>query len=243
MNTENRLPAKSIAVILPAAGKSRRFGGSESKIFATLAGHPVWWHSVQRLRQFAEVDQIILAINPDDRSRWEGEFAESIADLKIELVDGGDERYDSVRNAIQVVRDASLIAVHDAARPLTSEYDLRRLFEAVTQCDAIILATPVRGTIKRSDVDGCIQATVDRSDLWEAQTPQLFRREVLLRAYERWRGWPVTDDAGLVERAGGTVRVLEASPLNLKITTSDDLKLAEAILAFQASDSINAQRG
>ena len=239
MNDDNQLPAKSIAAIVPAAGKSRRFGGTESKIFATLAGKPVWWHSASRLRQFSEVDQIILSINPADRSRWDDQFADDLNALNIECVEGGNERYDSVRNAIYAVRDATRIAVHDAARPLVSKHDLRRLFQASADHDAVMLATPVRGTIKRSDSSHIVRSTVDRTSLWEAQTPQLFSSELLRKAYDRWRGWPVTDDAGLVERAGGKVQLIEGSPLNLKITSADDLKLAEAILAFTKLDSIN----
>lgn len=220
----------SVAVILPAAGTSRRFGGPQSKIFATLAGHPVWWHAANRLRSFAEVGQIVIAIHPDDRPRWETEFDEAVATLRIDLVDGGSERYESVLRAIDRIEGASFIAVHDAARPLVSESDLRRLFDAAATRDAAMLATPVRGTIKRSDDKSIVQTTVDRSRLWEAQTPQMFRRELLVDAYARWRGWPVTDDASLVERSGGKVFLVEGSPLNLKITGPDDLLLAEAIM-------------
>ncbi|QDV68767.1 2-C-methyl-D-erythritol 4-phosphate cytidylyltransferase [Rosistilla carotiformis] len=220
----------SVAVIFPAAGTSRRFGGPQSKIFASLAGHPVWWHAAQRLRAFAEVGQIVIAIHPDDRPRWESEFSEAVSTLGIDLVDGGSERYESVLQAIARIDCASYIAVHDAARPLVPNADLQRLFVAAASHDAVMLATPVRGTIKRANVESIVQTTVDRSRLWEAQTPQLFRRQLLVDAYARWRGWPVTDDASLVERAGGKVHLVEGSPLNLKITSPDDLLLAEAII-------------
>lgn len=225
----------SVAVILPAAGTSRRFGGPQPKIFANLAGHPVWWHAAKRLRSFEEVGPIVIAIHPNDRPRWEGEFAAAISELEIDLVDGGDERYESVLRAIRHIQKADFIAVHDAARPLLSAADIARLFSAAAEHDAVMLATPVCGTIKRADRNNIVQTTVDRSQLWEAQTPQMFRREMLLAAYDRWRGWPVTDDASLVERDGGQIQLVPGSPLNLKITSPDDLILAEAILQQRSS--------
>lgn len=226
----SRLFAGSVAVILPAAGSSRRFGGCESKLFARLAGQPVWWHSANRLRQQPQVGPIVMAINPADRARWEAEFSEQLGSLDIQLVDGGRERCDSVLAAMENVGESPFVAVHDAARPLVSDELLQRLFGAAAEHPAVILAVPVQGTVKRTDPNRTVQATVNRENLWEAQTPQLFSRQCLIDAYQRWRGWPITDDASLVERSGQAVHVVLGSPTNLKITTVDDLAIAEAIL-------------
>lgn len=227
------LAAESIAVILPAAGKSRRFGGDRKKIFSRLDDRMVWEHAVGRLRRRPEVGRIVIAIDADDADLWNGECAEAVARHRIELVHGGGERVESVRLALATLEDAEWIAVHDAARPLVRDEDLASLFAAAESSAAAILATPLRGTLKREGDDGWIRETVDRRQLWEALTPQLFRGSLLREAYARWNGFPVTDDAQLVERAGEKVRLVVGSPTNLKITVADDLAVAAALLAAE----------
>jgi 2-C-methyl-D-erythritol 4-phosphate cytidylyltransferase len=176
-----------------------------------------------------------MPIAESDRACFEGEFASMVDELQIELVTGGEERTDSVgRGLQQLAEDESiaLIAVHDAARPLVSQADLHAVFATASQTGAAILASPVAGTIKRLvGNQGC--ETVDRRDLWTALTPQVFEPELLRRAYQKYRGRPVTDDAELVERAGYSVSIVKGSAENLKITLPEDLLLAEAILARQ----------
>lgn len=237
------LPGRSVDVILPAAGKSRRFVAERKKIFARLGDQMVWWHSVHRLRRRAEVGRILIAIDPDDQEIWDQECGESLTDLAVELVQGGAERVDSVRNALRWLATSSTteadasaerwIAVHDAARPLVTDRDLDAVFAAASQSSAAILACPIRGTVKlRSFLGAQIQSTVDRSRLWEALTPQVFESQLLRTAYDRWNGFPVTDDAQLVERMGHPVTLVEGSPTNLKITVADDLKIAAALLGI-----------
>ncbi|WP_164103997.1 2-C-methyl-D-erythritol 4-phosphate cytidylyltransferase [Candidatus Laterigemmans baculatus] len=227
------LAAESIAVVLPAAGKSRRFGGDRKKIFSLLDDRMVWEHAVARLRERPEVGRIVIAIDPDDADLWEGVCSAPVARHRVELVAGGDERVESVRRALATLGEAEWIAVHDAARPLVRDEDLARLFAAAEASEAAILATPLRGTVKREGAESRIAATVDRRGLWEALTPQLFRGSLLRDAYARWRGFPVTDDAQLVERAGAAVRLVVGSPTNLKITVADDLAIAAALLAAE----------
>jgi len=126
--------------------------------------------------------------------------------------------------------DVELIAVHDAARPCLVEKWIDAVFEIAARDGAAILAEPVSSTLKRVDPKNQIEATVDRQNLWAAQTPQVFRRELLTRAYADRAGKPVTDDATLIEQIGQRVTVVPSSPLNIKITTRDDLRLAEQIL-------------
>lgn len=232
----------SVAVILPAAGKSRRFGSDEKKIFARLGDRPVWEHAVGRLRQCTEIGEIIVAIAPEDRVIWDQHLSSARHDYRLTLVNGGAERVDSVLAGMQLAKDSPWIAIHDAARPLVRFEDLKQLFQAAEESGAAILAKRLSGTIKKEEIlepststdhGPRIGHTVDRRGLWEALTPQVFKNEILTNAYHRWRGFPVTDDAQLVERAGYHVRLIEGSPTNLKITVGDDLLVASALLASE----------
>lgn len=230
---------QNIAVVMPAAGSGRRFGGVENKLFALLAEKPIWVHSAERMRAHDRVGRIVMAVSEHDRTRFQGEGGDDIRRLSIELVNGGDERTDSVRHAVEhLAEDASmdLIAIHDAARPLVRLDDLDRVFDRADATGAAILATPVAATVKQSFDSGRSCGTVDRSTLWLAQTPQVFRRSVLQQAYEKHRGRPATDDAELVQRIGIDVALVDGSTDNLKITHPRDLVVAEAILQCRAID-------
>ncbi|MCA9138763.1 MAG: 2-C-methyl-D-erythritol 4-phosphate cytidylyltransferase [Planctomycetales bacterium] len=228
---------QNVAVILPAAGSGRRFGGEENKLFARLAGLPIWMHSANRLRAHHRVARIVMPVAAQDRPRFENEYGESVQKLKIEIVDGGAERTDSVLSGLcQIGDDASieLIAIHDAARPLIRSADLDAVFAKADQTGAAILATPVTATVKQSFDAGASCRTIDRSTLWLAQTPQVFRVPVLKSAYARHRGRAATDDAELVQRAGINVAMVSGSADNLKITHPNDLIVAEAIIKSQS---------
>jgi 2-C-methyl-D-erythritol 4-phosphate cytidylyltransferase len=237
--------AGQIAAIVVAAGRGRRFGGGENKVLLQLGDRPIWRHAVEALRGCASIGEIVLVIRRDDRAA----VAEAAEELDVRLVDGGQERYDSVLAGLTELRklaqaapnqsDASAnlpqwVAVHDAARPLVPPADIDSVIAAAAQFGAAILATPIRGTIKRQAHDRTIQ-TVDRRELWEALTPQVFRFDVLEAAYARWRGRPVTDDAEMVERSGFPVTLVPGSAENLKITQAEDLTIAQAILSRRRS--------
>lgn len=231
-------PARSIAAVLPAAGSGQRFGADRNKLFAQLAGQPLWFHSASRLRARPEIGRIVLAISETDRPDFEGRFAPLVEQLDIELVPGGAARTDSVQAGLEVVANddaIELVAIHDAARPLVSEADLIAAFERARQVGAAILATPVPGTVKRDLGEMQRSETVDRRDLWIALTPQVFRLGLLKEAYQKHNGRPATDDAQLVERIGHDVALVPGSADNLKITYPEDLLVAEAILARQAN--------
>ncbi|NND97806.1 MAG: 2-C-methyl-D-erythritol 4-phosphate cytidylyltransferase [Pirellulaceae bacterium] len=226
-----------IAAILPAAGSGKRFASDENKLFAVLADQPLWYHAASRLRQQSLVGRIVMAVNDADRGVFESRYADLITQLDIELVLGGAQRTDSVRAGLETFADDESIryvAVHDAARPLVSQADLAAVFAVVTQSGAAILATPVPGTVKRSQSDGSIDRTVDRRDLWLALTPQVFRIDLLREAYAKYCGRPATDDAELVERRGHAVTLVRGSADNIKITNPEDLLIAEAILKRQS---------
>jgi 2-C-methyl-D-erythritol 4-phosphate cytidylyltransferase len=217
------------AVILPAAGKSSRFKDPHyKKPYAMLGGRAVWLHSAERFLNRDDVVQTILVIARDDREYFNFKFSSNVAILGIDVVEGGAERSDSVENALARVKaDADFVCVHDAARPCLANQWVDKIFQAAERFGAAIFAVPVAGTLKRAGGDRTIQETVSRQDLWEAQTPQVFRRELLLEAYAKREGFQATDDAQLVERLGHAVTLVPGSPINLKIATKEDLRLAE----------------
>ena len=219
-------------VILPAAFKSSRFKDKNyKKPFAPLANRAVWLHSVDRFLQRDDVKQVILVISPEDREYFDSKFSANVAILGIDVVQGGEERADSIENALARVKpDIDFVAVHDAARPCLADEWITRVFEAAERSGAAILAIPVGGTLKRVGSDQKIVETVSRAGLWEAQTPQVFRRTLLMEAYAKRQGFQATDDAQLVERLGQAVSIVHGSPVNLKIATQEDLRLAEQAL-------------
>ncbi len=223
------------AVILPAAGRSTRFGDpKQKKIYADLDGRAVWLRAVDPFLNRDDVGQILVAIAPEDRELFERRYRPNVAFLGITVVDGGAERHDSIARALAAV-DPSCdhVAVHDAARPCLTADVVDLVFAAAVASGAAIPGVPVADTLKRAGLDGLIVATVPRAGLHAAQTPQAFRRDLLARAYaDRARlapGGP-TDDATLVEALGHPVRIVAGSPMNLKITTQADLRLAASIL-------------
>ncbi len=222
----------TVAVILPAAGASRRFHDQHyKKPFAPLGGKAVWLHAAEKFLGHRDVKQLIVVVSEEDREEFDRKFGAHLAFLEVEVCRGGAERADSIQNALAMVRgDLELIAVHDAARPCLAEKWLDSVFAAAARDGAAILAEPVSATLKRVDSNQRIETTVDRQNLWAAQTPQVFRRELLTQAYAAREGKPVTDDATLIEQLGQQVTVVPGSPLNIKITTRDDLRLAEQIL-------------
>jgi 2-C-methyl-D-erythritol 4-phosphate cytidylyltransferase len=220
------------AVILPAAGKSSRFHDKNyKKPFAPLGGRAVWLHVAERFLNRGDVKQTILVISPDDREYFDFKFAGNAAILGVEVVEGGAERADSVERALaRVKNDIDFIAVHDAARPCIVDEWITAVFEAAAKYDAAIPAIPVSATLKRVGSNHLIEETIDRAGLWEAQTPQVFRRQLLMEAYAKRGGFKATDEAQLVERLGKKVHVVPGSTINIKITTREDLRLAEQAL-------------
>ncbi len=221
----------TFAVILPAAGKSSRFKDPHlKKPFVSLDNRPLWMHSAEKFSNRDDVKQIILVISPDDREYFDSKFAANAALLGIQVVHGGEERVDSVGNALDKVKlDIDFVAIHDAARPCIANEWLDKVFSAAEKNDAAILAIPVSGTLKRVK-NGVIDQTVERDNVWEAQTPQVFRRQLLIDAYAARGNSQPTDEAQLVEQFGKNVAVVQGSPINMKITTKEDLRLAEKAL-------------
>jgi 2-C-methyl-D-erythritol 4-phosphate cytidylyltransferase len=222
----------TFAVIVAAAGRSSRFADKNyKKPFAPLANRAVWLHSVDRFMNRSDVKQTIIVISPEDREEFDRRFSANVTILGVQVVEGGEHRTDSVQRALERVKsDIDFVAVHDAARPCIADKWIDQVFEAAERNGAAILAAPIHETLKRVDGAKKITGTVDRQSLWAAQTPQVFRRQLLIDAYAKRGNEPATDDAQLVERLGHAVSVVPCSTMNLKITTRDDLKLAEQVL-------------
>jgi 2-C-methyl-D-erythritol 4-phosphate cytidylyltransferase len=226
----------TFAVILPAAGRSTRFRDQHyKKPFAVLGGKAVWLHSAEKFLNRQDVKQTIVVIAEEDREEFSRKFGANLAIMGVEVCKWGAERADSIQNALAKVRDdVDFVAVHDAARPCLADKWIDQVFAAAEQGGAAILAAPISATLKRADKGAkgapAIAETVDRTGLWEAQTPQVFRRDLLNKAYAARGNSSPTDDAQLVEKLGLPVTLVEGSPMNIKITTKDDLRLAEQIL-------------
>jgi 2-C-methyl-D-erythritol 4-phosphate cytidylyltransferase len=217
----------AVALIV-AAGRGERLGSGRPKALVTLAGRPMLEWSIAALQGLDAVRRIVVALPPGETDAF-GDGVVAVA--------GGTTRSASVREALMACGDGDPVIVHDAARPLaTTELFERALLElAGSGADAVIAAMPVSDTIKEVGDDGrTVARTLDRGRLWAVQTPQVFRREALDRALLDASDdllAAATDDAWLVEQAGGTVRVVASGPENLKMTTSIDLRLAEMLLA------------
>jgi 2-C-methyl-D-erythritol 4-phosphate cytidylyltransferase len=223
-----------VAALLVAAGRGERFGQPLPKAFVPLAGRPLVLHAVEALSAVAEVSCIQPVVAEEQLERFAALCAEFRVSTKLApAVAGGAERQDSVRAGLAALpADCELVAVHDAARALVRPEAVARAIAAAARLGAAILAAPARDTIKRV-ADGRILETPERASCWVAQTPQVFKLELLREAHEKAlaEGVRGTDDAELVERLGVDVHVVVGDSDNLKLTHPHDLLVAERILA------------
>jgi 2-C-methyl-D-erythritol 4-phosphate cytidylyltransferase len=203
--------------IVPAGGSGERLGADRPKAFVVCAGKPLIDWSLEVLE--AVCDRVVVAAPPD----W----------LRDGWVEGGPSRSASVRNALAAAPEARTVVVHDAARPLVTRELVESCVGALMGVDGAIAAAPVTDTVKEAYPDGTVVRTLDRSRLWAVQTPQVFRREALESVLNQPEDVlaRATDDASLVEAAGGRVVVVEAPRENIKVTHATDLRIAEALLA------------
>ena len=231
----------AVALIV-AAGLGERLRAGRPKALVELAGRPLLQWSLDVLHEAEGIEKIVLAMPPGDASGAHQWSVAVSAPPEAIFVAGGATRSESVRLALAAAggeRGSDLVLVHDAARPLvTAELVRETLVAAGRQgVDAAIAATPVTDTVKQADGDRTVTRTLDRAGLWAVQTPQVFRRAALERALDVPQEVlaQATDDAWLVERSGGRVVVVAATPENLKVTTALDLELAELLFARRAA--------
>lgn len=222
-----------VSVIIAAAGKGERFGGSESKTFAKLDGRELFLRSLELFVNREDVCQTVLVVAPSDMDTVKTRYGANLGFMGVTLAEGGEERFESVAKALEMVsEDADLIAVHDAARPCVSFDMIDAVFAEAAKTGAAILANPVTATLKRVSDSGVIDGTTSRAGLWEAQTPQVFKRDLLIQAYANLQDMdqPITDDAQLIELMGHPVSVVQSDPTNLKITTKADMTIAASVI-------------
>jgi 2-C-methyl-D-erythritol 4-phosphate cytidylyltransferase len=212
--------------VIVAAGGSRRMGGVD-KLLARLAGRPVLAHSVVTFSEHPKVDTVVVVVSEANQVAIEA-LLEDVAPL-ARVVLGGARRRDSVRAGLGALPRCEYVLVHDGARPLVTPELIDAALAGAREKDAAICALPVGDTVKQADNYGFSRRTIDREGLWLAQTPQAFRLELLLRAHAANHD-DATDDAQLIELLGLPVRIVAGSTRNLKLTTPDDLVLAEALL-------------
>ncbi len=228
-----------VAAIICAAGSSSRFGGKKKKPFVDVAGRAAFLRSVELFTDRTDVKQVLLAISPEDEEIVKIRWGENLSFFGVTICFGGKARFDTVANALKLVKDdIDLVAVHDAARCCVTAELINRTIKAALISGAAIPACPVVPTLKIVS-EGIISKTIDRQGLYEAQTPQIFDKSLLLKAYENLatidnNSIYVSDDAQLVELIHQKVTVVQADSSNIKITHPNDVALAEAILKTQA---------
>ena len=226
-----------VSVIFPAAGAGRRMKADRNKVLLELSGVPILLRTLRRFSAVLAVAELIVVVAKDEIAFVEGMLEKAQGLKPWRVVQGGAERQYSIANGMaHLAANADIVLVHDAARPLVSLAAIEAVIAAAREKGAAIAAVRAKNTIKVVGEDGRVEATPSRASLWEVQTPQGFRREILQRAYEKAAqdGFLGTDDASLVERIGEAVFVVESDYGNLKITTPEDLWMAEALLAHPA---------
>ena len=210
-----------------------RLGSGAPKAFVKIGGRTMLSYSLLAIAQVTSIGEVVIAVPEGFESAARAEAAAAALAVPVKITPGGNERQDSVRIALELTSsESALVIVHDAARPLATPAIFEACIAAAARAGGAIAAVPVSDTLKRV-ADSAIVATVARAGLWQAQTPQAFRREALVAAHRRAVSEAIvaTDDADLVERTGVRVEVVEASTANLKITTPSDLAIVEAIIA------------
>ena len=222
-----------IVAIGPAAGIGKRFGEGANKSLVSLGGRPLLLWALDTIASLSEIEEIIPVIKESDMNHAVELFERFKIPKVKKIAPGGRERQDSVFHGLNLVDDKECtILVHDGARPLIEPHVIRDAISQRKDYDGVVVGVPLKDTVKEA-VDGVVQKTLRRESLWSIQTPQIFPYEGIYRAYERAmrESFYSTDDSALVERYGGKIKVVMGSYTNIKITTPEDLKIAELFLA------------
>lgn len=227
-----------VTAIIAAAGRGARMGHSMNKVFIPLGGRPLLCYTIQVFEECAAIDEVILVVGEDDAQRAQSLVADGAYRKVRHIVIGGAERQNSIANALKkLAPQTQWIVVHDGARPFVDVRLVARTVAEGKKWGAAGVAVPVKDTIKVADEDGFVAHTPERKNLWAMQTPQVFSRKIMEKAYRYGEetGIAVTDDAALVEATGVKVKLLKGDYTNIKITTPEDLLFAEVILRRERS--------
>ena len=229
-----------IGIVIPAAGQGKRMGVGYNKQFLTLMGHPILAHTVRLFEECKYVNEIIIVGAVSDIPIIEDLVHRYKFNKVLAVCIGGVQRQDSVRAGVQALGTTiQRVVVHDGARPLLTLHELNRFLEETERFSAAIMGIPVKDTMKRVDISGKVLETLPREDLRAVQTPQIFDRGILEEVHQQAAtvGYYGTDDATLLEWMGYPVQIVEGSQENIKVTTPDDLWLAERILAMREAQN------
>lgn len=225
---------RTLAIIL-AGGAGKRMGAATNKQFLLIDKKPIIVHTLQIFEDCRSIDGIYLVVNQKDLPLIQEEILETYRFNKLmKLVIGGKLRQDSVRNGLEAIdRPCDIVIIHDGARPLISPSFIEKGISLMEVFDAVIPALPVKDTVKVISKEGFVSKTLARDSLWNVQTPQTFKCELIMKAYrdgmaKKYHGY---DDATFVEHMGKKIKVIEGSPYNIKITTPEDLIIAQGILS------------
>ncbi|MBI5664130.1 MAG: 2-C-methyl-D-erythritol 4-phosphate cytidylyltransferase [Nitrospirae bacterium] len=228
-----------IIAIVPSAGLGKRFDPSRRKTFVGINGVPLLIHTLRRLHSEVSISEIIPVIRQEDTGRFNEMVKEYHLDKIKRVAPGGPERQDSIYNALRLIEKdgvdicrGSYVLIHDGVRPFVPEGMVDKLMEGIKDVDGVIPGVPVKDTIKEIDGGGIVVSTLDREKVRAVQTPQFFSFTAIKMAYDKAyeEGFYATDDAALMERTGGRVRIITGSPFNIKVTTPEDLKMVEYLL-------------
>ena len=214
-------------VIITAGGIGKRMGGDLPKQFLLLGGKPVLLHTLERMHSVLQDAQLIITLPSDWQSYWKQLLLDFNVTISHEIVDGGVERFHSVKNALLLAK-GDYVFVHDAVRPLFSEATIQRCLYALETNEAVVPVVPVKESLRERN--GTESNAVDRSRFVLVQTPQCFQRATLWRAYEQSFDITFTDDASVVERKGGKIVLVNGNEENIKLTSPSDMQLAEILL-------------
>ena len=217
-----------VGAVIVAAGKSSRMGG-EDKIFAVIAGKALLAHTVDVFEKCPSVDEVVIVLSEDSIDRGAALVRECQWSKVSAVCLGGTRRQDSVREGLQELSDCDWVVVHDGARPCVSAGLIETGLKEAREFGAALAAVPVTDTVKVVSPDSFVEETLPRQRLWAAQTPQVFRTDLIKEAHQQAEGY-ATDDAALVERLNHRVKVYRGSDVNIKVTTPDDLVMAETFL-------------
>ena len=236
---EVQLNEKRVGAVVVAAGASQRMQGVD-KIFYPLDGMPLIWHSISSLLAHPSISDIVLVTSKGNITRAEDLVASESSAGNVTVREGGERRQDSVLLGLDNLDGCELVVVHDGARPFISSELLDRGISGALQDGAAIAAVPVKDTIKMSDSEDMVTRTIPRDGLWTVQTPQVFKTSLLKEAHHQVSEM-VTDDASMVEAIGHPVRLFLGSYYNIKVTTPEDLTIANAIVNLRNGDARSMQ--
>ncbi|MDR5659916.1 2-C-methyl-D-erythritol 4-phosphate cytidylyltransferase [Serpentinicella sp. ANB-PHB4] len=222
------------SVVVVAGGKGSRMGEGYNKQYISLNGKPLVAHTLEVFEKNININEIILVVPESEIMYCKENIIQKYNINKVSsIVSGGKERQDSVYQGLLAVnKECQVVLIHDGARPFVTDRIIDESIKKTQQADAVIVGVPVKDTVKLVDVNMRVTDTPDRKRLWSVQTPQTFKYEVIIQAYEKGRtlGIEVTDDAMMVEKNDGIVNVVQGDYDNIKITTPEDLTVAENIL-------------